>query len=164
MPDMTDRQLDALAAFYPDVDLAGYQVTGRLARLGTYLSRRQEAVFEGFGVSRGEVGLLSALRISGPRRLTPGQLGRGLLLSSAGVTSRLDRLERRGLVARHPDPDDRRGVLVELTGEGIELVDRAIRANTESESELLAGFSAEEREQLTVLLRRLAIGLEGSGG
>ena len=60
--------------------------------------------------------MLSALRLAGPPyRLTPTRLGRGLLLSSAGITSRLDRLERRELVVRLPDPDDRRGVLIELT-------------------------------------------------
>ena len=67
------------------------QVTARLSRIGPLLARRQEEVFSQFGLSRGEVGMLSALRIAGPpHRLSPSRLGRGLMMSSAGVTSRTD--------------------------------------------------------------------------
>jgi DNA-binding MarR family transcriptional regulator len=120
---MTDDQIDEVLGSWrstrPSIDTGPLEVTGRLSRIGPLLGRRQEAVFSRFGVNRGEVGALSALRVSGPpHRLSPTRLGRGLMLSSAGVTSRIDRLERRGLVRRLPDPDDRRGVIVELTDEG----------------------------------------------
>ena len=78
-------------------------MTARLSRIGPLLARRQETIFDRFGLNRGEVGALSALRIAGPpHRLSPTRLGKGLMLSSAGVTSRIDRLERRGLVRRLP--------------------------------------------------------------
>ncbi len=163
--DLTDAMLDRLAATFPDLDLDHYHVTGRLSRLGRLLADRQEEVFGRFGLNRGEVGVLSSLRLAGPPyRLTPTRLGRGLLLSSAGITSRLDRLERRELVVRLPDPDDRRGVLIELTDKGAELVDAAIRANTESEAELLADFNARDAETFARLLRRLSSALESRGG
>jgi DNA-binding MarR family transcriptional regulator len=137
------------------------QVTARLARLGAHLARRQEAVFERFGLGRGEVGALSALRIAGPpHRLSPTQLGRGLMLSSAGVTSRIDRLERRGYVRRLPDPNDRRGVIIELTDEGLTVVDEAVAANTTSDRQLLERLDAEELVELERLLRKLLAGLE----
>ena len=162
--DFTDQMLLAISASYPDLDVTAYQVTARIARLGTHLARRQEEVFGRFGLNRGEVGVLSALRIAGPPyRLTPTRLGRGLMLSSAGVTSRIDRLERRGLIVRLPDPDDRRGVLIELTDRGAEQVDAAVRANTESEAQLLAGFSDRDIETLERLLRKLASRLESAG-
>ena len=82
------------------------------------------------------------------------------MLSSAGVTSRVDRLERRGLVRRLPDPDDRRGVIVELTDEGLELVDAAVAANTASDRQLLERLTPEEIETLEGLLRKLLAGLE----
>ena len=164
MRDFTDQILQGVSASYPDLDVTAYQVTARIARLGTYLARRQEDVFGRFGLNRGEVGVLSALTIAGPpHRLTPTTLSRGLMLSSAGITSRIDRLERRGLIVRRPDPDDRRGVLIELTDRGAEQVDAAVRANTESEAQLLAGFSARDIETLERLLRRLATALEPAG-
>jgi DNA-binding MarR family transcriptional regulator len=159
--DFTDLLLERWSSVRPDLVVAELQVTSRLSRLGTHLARRQEAVFERFGLNRGEVGVLSALRIAGPpHRLSPTRLGRGLMLSSAGVTSRLDRLERRGLVTRMPDPDDRRGVIVELTDTGLELVDAAVGANTASERQVLARLDADELRALEGLLRKLLAGLE----
>ena len=105
--------------------------------------------------------MLSALRVAGPpHRLSPTRLGQGLMLSSAGVTSRLDRLERRGLVERQPDPDDRRGVIVELTASGLEVVDAAVEANTINDRQLMDRFDPQEIETLERLLRKLLGGLE----
>ena len=82
------------------------------------------------------------------------------MLSSAGVTSRLDRLERRGLLARHPDPDDRRGVIVELSDRGLELVDAAVAATAARDRDLLDALSAAEARQLEALLRKVLRVLE----
>ena len=81
-------------------------------------------------------------------------------MSSAGITSRTDRLERRGLVRRLPDPNDRRGVIVELTDEGLEAVDAAVRAVALSDQQLLERFDAAEMASLESLLRKLLAGLE----
>src|SRR4051795_8108225 len=103
--DLTDRTLTGWNDARPDLEVGALKVTARLSRIGPHLARRQEAVFGRFGLNRGEVGALSALRIAGPpHRLSPTRLGRGLMLSSAGVTSRIDRLERGGLVRRLPHP------------------------------------------------------------
>ena len=82
------------------------------------------------------------------------------MLSSAGVTSRVDRLERRGLVRRLPDPDDRRGIIVELTDQGLEVVDAAVAALAVSDRHLLERLDAQEIAQLEVILRKLLGGLE----
>jgi DNA-binding MarR family transcriptional regulator len=159
--DFTDNLLAKWQSARPDIGVGYLQVTARLARIGPLLARRQEAVFERFGLSRGEVGMLSALRTAGPpHRLSPTRLGHGLMLSSAGVTSRLDRLERRGFVERLPDPDDRRGVIVELTDAGLEIVDAAVEANTVSDRQLMERFEPQEIEALEGLLRKLLGGLE----
>src|SRR4029079_10914492 len=127
---------------------------------GPHLVRRQEAVFAAFGLSRGEAGMLSALRTAGPpHRLSPTRPGRGAIVSSAGVTSRLDRLERRGFVRRLPDPDDRRGVIVELTDSGLAAIDAAVEANTDSDRKLMERFDARELEIFEGLLRKLLAGL-----
>src|SRR5689334_3189735 len=157
---MTDDQIDEVLGSWrttsPSIDMGPLEVTGRLSRIGPLLGRRQEAVFSRFGVNRGEVGALSALRVAGPpHRLSPTRLGRGLMLSSAGVTSRIDRLERRGLVRRLPDPDDRRGVIIELTDEGAETVDRAVQAIAVSDRQLVDQLTPEEVATLEQLLRKL---------
>jgi DNA-binding MarR family transcriptional regulator len=159
--DVTDRVLGGWRDALPDLEITPLEVTGRLSRIGPLLARRQETVFSRFGLNRGEVGVLSALRIAGPpHRLSPTRLGRGLMLSSAGMTSRIDRLERRGLVRRLPDPDDRRGVMVELTDQGLEIVDAAVAALAISDRELLERFEPRELALLEGLLRKLLAGLE----
>jgi DNA-binding MarR family transcriptional regulator len=159
--DLTDRVLSGWRGARPELEVGALQVTGRLSRIGPLLARRQESVFSRFGLNRGEVGALSALRIAGPpHRLSPTRLGRGLMLSSAGVTSRIDRLERRGLVRRLADPDDRRGVIVELTDQGLEVVDEAVAAVTISDRQLLERLDTEEMAQLEAILRKLLGGLE----
>jgi DNA-binding MarR family transcriptional regulator len=109
--------------------------------------------------------VLGALRIAGPKQqLSPTRLFKGLMLSSAGITSRLDRLERRGYVKRKRDPDDRRGVLVELTDAGREVLDQAVKANTGRERELTASLSKQEQQALAGLLKKLLAGLEPPAG
>jgi len=138
-----------------------YQVTARISRLGQHIARHQEEVFGRFGVNRGEVGVLSALRVVGPpHRLSPTRLFKGLMLSSAGMTSRLDRLERRGLVKRPRDPNDRRAVLVELTSPGRRLLDEAVAANTNHERALLDGLGTAEMATVSRLLRKMLMALE----
>src|SRR6476619_4480530 len=159
--DTTDRVLSGWDDARPDLDVGALQVTARLSRIGPHLARRQEEVFSRFHLNRGEVGALSALRIAGPpHRLSPTRLARGLLLSSAGVTSRIDRLERRGFVRRLADPIDRRGVIIELTDEGLTVVDAAVAANVASERQLLSRLEPQEVAQLEGLLRKVLAGLE----
>src|SRR6478736_2045128 len=159
--DTTDRVLSGWEEIRPELGVGALQVTARLSRIGPHLARRQDEVFSRFGLSRGDVGALSALRIAGPPyRLSPTRLAKGLMLSSAGVTSRIDRLERRGFVRRLADPNDRRGVIVELTPEGLGAVDSAVAALTVSDRQLLARLEPDEIAQLESILRKLLGGLE----
>ena len=161
MDDTTDRQLEGWSGVRPDLGVDALQVTARLSRVGAHLARRQDAVFGRFGLGRGEVGALSALRVAGPPyRLSPTHLAKGLMLSSAGITSRIDRLERRGFVRRLADPNDRRGVMVELTDEGLGAVDSAVAALTVSDRQLLERLEPDEIAQLESILRKLLGGLE----
>lgn len=141
--------------------MGAYQVTARISRIALHIAQHQEEVFGQLGLNRGEVGVLGALRTAGPpHRLSPTRLFKGLMLSSAGITSRLDRLEKRGLVKRSPDPDDRRAVLVELTDSGHKLLDEAVAANTKSERALVGALSAADIATLSMLLRKMLAGLE----
>ncbi len=56
------------------------------------------------------------------------------MLSSGGITKRLDRLGEAGLVERRPDPNDRRGALVRLTRKGRVVIDRALDRHMQTRS------------------------------
>jgi DNA-binding MarR family transcriptional regulator len=159
--DWTDALLDDFAALQPSQDMEPYQVTARLSRIALHVARVQEESFGRYGLNRGEVGVLAALRFAGPKQqLSPTRLFKGLMLSSAGITSRLDRLEQRGYVKRSRHPDDRRGVLVELTDSGRHVLEMAVNADTARERELMAGLNAAERKALAALLKKLLSSLE----
>ena len=107
--------------------------------------------------------LLAALRRSGaPYELNPTELMRTTLLSSGGMTKRIDRLAEEGLVERRPDPEDRRGTLVRLTRRGKAVVDRALETHVANEERLLSPLTRAERKQLDALLRKLLAALDES--
>jgi DNA-binding MarR family transcriptional regulator len=87
------------------------------------------------------------------RPLSPTTISERLLVTTASVTSLLDTLERRGLVARLRDPDDRRKLLVSLTEEGHQIVDRFLPEVVALQTAVMAGLSEAERQRL---LRSLA--------
>jgi DNA-binding MarR family transcriptional regulator len=93
---------------------------------------------------------------------SPSQLVTLLGTDTAGVSRLLDRLETKGLIRRRKHPDDRRSVVIELTGQGYTLVPRLPPIFGRISMRLLAGFSAEEVQQLTTLLERMLGNLRGS--
>lgn len=145
--------LDQWAAQRPDVDPSPIAIIGRLSRLTRHLERGLEANFRRFDLKGGTFDLLASLRRQGaPFTLSPTQLQGEMMLSSGATTHRIDRLEERGLIERLPDPDDRRGTLIRLTDEGLELVDRVFVAHLETEEGLLGELSAKERKTLATIL------------
>ncbi len=159
--DWTDRLLASWSEGEDWFEGSTYEVTARIARIALHIARQQEEVFGRFGLNRGDMGVLSALRFAGPsNQLSPTQLFKGLMLSSAGITSRLDRLEGRGLVRRGRDPNDRRGVLVELTDEGRRVLDEAVKVNTQAERSLVRGLNDAEAVALAGLLKKMLAALE----
>ena len=163
-PDWTDALLNRLAATRSAREIEPFEVTARISRLSLHIARIQEESFGRLGLNRGEVGVLAALMLAGPKqRLSPTQLFKGLMLSSAGITSRLDRLESRGYLKRTRHATDRRSVLVEITESGRKVLDQAITADARREAEAVAALSRTERRDLAALLRKLIAGLEPAG-
>lgn len=149
----------------PELDPSAKQVTGRVVRLASLFQDAYAAAFAPLGVNGGDYGVLVALRRSGaPYELTPTGLARQRMMTSGGMTAAIDRLERKGLVARLPNPSDRRGSLVKLTGDGLRIVDRAMELHAEVEHGLVAGLGASERRQLERLLRKLLLTVDPAGG
>jgi DNA-binding MarR family transcriptional regulator len=140
----------------PDLDVAPLEILSRVSRLSRHLDRHRAAAFTGSGLEPWEFDVLAALRRSDePYQLSPGALIGETLVTSGTMTNRIDRLAARGLVQRLRDPDDGRGVLVQLTAPGRALVDAALAALLERERTLLEGLSDTERATLATLLRRL---------
>ena len=154
--DDVDRIVSAWRRERPDLDVTPLEVLSRVSRLARRLDLARGRAFAGTGLEGWEFDVLSALRRCGhPYELSPGQLVSETLVTSGTMTNRVDRLAARGFVERHPDPADRRGVLVRLTGEGMAAGDAALTRLLADEHDLLAELDPSEREDLAGLLRRL---------
>jgi DNA-binding MarR family transcriptional regulator len=144
----------------PDLDPSPIGVIGRVSRLARELEQRLEPVYREHGLEAGWYDVLATLRRTGPPyRLRPTEFTSALMLTSSGTTKRLDRLEQAGLIARSPDPEDRRGTLITLTAAGRELVDSVTTAHLENERRILSALTDAERRKLADLLRKLQLGL-----
>lgn len=153
-PDEVDRIVDAWQRERPDLDVEPLTVFSRVSRLARHLDLARRSAFARGHLETWEFDVLSALRRAGePYRLSPGALITQTLVTSGTMTNRIDRLEARGLVQRHRSPDDRRGVLVELTPEGLERVDAAMSDLLAVEREVLTALDPADRLQLANLLR-----------
>lgn len=156
MLDAVDRILEQWTLERPDLDASPMAVLGRVKRLARELDASLQRVFGRFGLDHGEFDVLATLLRAGqPYRLTPRALAESTMVTSGAVTKRVDRLQRVDLLAREPDPRDRRGILVGLTPEGLELINQAVEQHLANEERLLAALSRKDREQLARLLRKL---------
>jgi DNA-binding MarR family transcriptional regulator len=145
----------------PDLDMTALAVLGRLFRASQLADAALAAGLAGHDLPPGWFNLLAALRRAGPPyELNPTELMGTTMLSSGGMTKRLDRLAEAGLVQRRPDPADRRGTLVRLTRRGKATIDKAFETHVENEERLLEALSLEDRRTLDELLRRLLASLE----
>jgi DNA-binding MarR family transcriptional regulator len=144
----------------PELDSSPIGVIGRVSRLARALEQRLEPVYREHGLEPGWHDVLATLRRTGPPFcLRPSEFTGSLMLTSSGTTKRLDKLEQAGLVARAPDPDDRRGTLITLTEEGRRLIDSVTEAHLENERRLLGALTPAEQQSLADLLRKLGLGL-----
>ncbi|MFH8656753.1 MarR family winged helix-turn-helix transcriptional regulator [Streptomyces afghaniensis] len=160
--DPVDAIIDQWATVRPDLDTAAMEVFGRIHRLSRAMGDRTEKAYARFGIGRGEFDVLATLRRAGePYTLSPRRLSATLMLTTGGMTGRLDKLERAGLLRRSPDPHDRRGLQVTLTDKGLELIDEAVGAGVAVQKEALSGLDTEQAGQLAELLRGLLRTTEG---
>ncbi len=154
--DDVDRIVSAWRRERPELDVTPLEVLSRVSRLARRLDLARGEAFAVHGLEGWEFDVLSALRRAGrPYELSPGQLVVETLVTSGTMTNRVDRLAARGLVERHPDPDDRRGVIVRLTPAGIRTVDAALDDLLEHERRLLGELPPGQRLALAGHLRRL---------
>ena len=154
--DEVDTIVEAWRRERPDLDVAPMEVLSRISRLARHLDRVRAGAFSAHDLEYWEFDVLAALRRSGPPyRLSPGQLLRETLVTSGTMTNRVDRLAARGLVARQDHPNDRRGVLVQLTQAGKDAVDAAMAELLAAERGILAALDVTEHDQLTRSLRLL---------
>ncbi|GAA3828812.1 MarR family winged helix-turn-helix transcriptional regulator [Streptomyces chiangmaiensis] len=165
--DSVDAMLSEWRSEWPELDVSSSEVIARLLRAARLL----EELFAiglrrpgGLAIANvGDFDLLQALRRGGrPYALTPGQLRQALTVSSAGLSGRLNRLEREGWIERGPSPVDGRSTLVRLSEEGRVSFDRLVERHFALERDVLSVLEPAERAGIADALRKILVSLEGN--
>ena len=110
--------------------------------------------FEPLELNLSQASMIGYIAENGPMNQT--QLAAALVLGRAATGSVVDQLEKRGLVRRAPDPDDRRAWLVENTPNGATLAVEIVEIDEQLRDRLRVGISRAERQRLADLLVRMA--------
>jgi DNA-binding MarR family transcriptional regulator len=159
--DEVDGHVASAVAKWPEIEAEVEGIVVRIDKIDRLIDKTATANLARFDLTHEEFKVLISLH-DGPK--THGSLSRELVVSTGAMTNRLDKMERTGLVARKPDPSDRRGVLLELTDEGRHRLDDYIALAGRRERELLSALAGDEKRELNRLLRKLLASLQSELG
>ncbi|GAA1556469.1 MarR family transcriptional regulator [Brevibacterium picturae] len=146
-------------SIFPGLDTSMVALMGRISRIAQVVQARSDAVLAAQDITRGEFDVISLLARHGGT-LSPTRVSSELIISGAGVTKRLKRLDSAGLIVRIPDPADGRGSLVQLTQEARTKLRPILEAVLAFEDRLLADLDPTTKGQLAAGLRELLLDLE----
>lgn len=158
--DTVDQLLQQWAEERPGLDVSALGVVVRIQHLGKLLGRRANRALKQHGLKHWEYDVLSVLRRQGfPFELPATEIARAVHLTSGAMTTRIDGLEDRGLVARRPSSDDGRSVLVKLTEKGRQVIDQALHTRLEDATAAMTEVPPAERSILATSLRKMLLDL-----
>jgi DNA-binding MarR family transcriptional regulator len=161
--DLIDVIVGQWRAMRPDLDPSPIEVLGRLHRAYLRYQTLLSSLLRSYGLNAAAFDVLVTLRRSGePYRMSARDLSDVSMLTSAGVTLRLDRLEQSGHIVRERSADDRRIVYSRLTDAGLALINQILSEHLANEERMLAGMTQAERRRLAKLLRALERSLEAA--
>ena len=107
------------------------------------------------GIGLSDFAVLEMVLHKGPAPVNA--IGQKVGLTSGSITAAVDRLERKGLVARRPDPGDRRARVVHLTAGGRKLIARAFAGHAAAMETATSGLTAAGKAQAARLLKKLGL-------
>jgi DNA-binding MarR family transcriptional regulator len=142
----------------PELDTECLAIVMAVDSLHRKFRRQAAEALAMFDLELFEYDVLSALRRQGrPYGRSASEIARQTDLSTAATTNRVDRLEARSLVKRGRNENDRRGVIVYLTGPGLKLVDAAVADRMRAADLSLSALTADERRDLDLLLKKVRL-------
>lgn len=152
--DAIDRVVEQWAKQKPELDTDPMAMMGRLMRIAKYMETKVADLHKKYDLKLGEFDVLATLRRSGkPYRLTPSELIDTMMLTSGAMTNRLDKLENKGLISREHSKEDRRSVTVQLTQDGLVLIDKLIEEHADVQKSLVKSMTAAQKKQTNQLLK-----------
>lgn len=128
----------------------------KLMRAAESVSLRMHGHLAHAGLTVSQFGVLEALHHLGP--LSQADIAKKILKSTGNITMVIDNLEKRGLVKRERDPEDRRSYAVRLTASGKKMIGDIFPRHAEQIVRGMSVLSSTEQEMLGSLCRKLGLG------
>jgi DNA-binding MarR family transcriptional regulator len=125
-----------------------------LAQIGAHAAAQFAERLGALELSPPDAGILRLLRMAAG--ISQQELSTRLRIHPSRLVAILDNLEKRKLVDRKPNPEDRRLYSLHLTKDGDEILGRIGKVAREHQDALLSALTGEERGKLTELLRKIA--------
>ncbi|MEZ8743892.1 MarR family transcriptional regulator [Vibrio sp. SNU_ST1] len=152
--DAIDRVVEQWAKEKPELETEPMAMMGRIMRIAKYMETQVAELHKNYDMKLGEFDVLATLRRSGkPYQLTPSELIGSMMLTSGAMTNRLDKLEAKGLISREHSKEDRRSVSVQLTKDGLILIDQMMTEHVEMQKKLVKSLSASQKKNTNQLLK-----------
>lgn len=156
--DAVDRIIQVWAQRDPSLDARPLEVVGRLLLCAHHVERALKAALEPFALSFADFDVINTLRRRGDQQGTnPSDLAQTSLITTGAMTSRVDRLQRAGLVTRTPDRTDGRAVRVHLTPQGARLAEQALNAVLAADQAFLEPLNQHQRDTAAAALKLLLL-------
>lgn len=140
----------------PGLDTLTMEVFGRVYRVAALVGEATARVYAGYGLTRGEFDVLASLRRAGePYRLAPRDLAASLMVTTGGMTGRLEKLTAAGMLRRVPHPTDGRCVYAELTEQGKACLEEALVAGVTAQGPVVEALGERRLREVADGLRDL---------
>jgi MarR family 2-MHQ and catechol resistance regulon transcriptional repressor len=138
---------------YPEGRKEALKLWVVLARCFNSFAQHEAQHLKAFDLTAPQFGVLEALAHLGPMKMC--EIGNKLLMSGANVTGVVDRLEKKGLVRRVMDAEDRRMFLIHLTEAGSKVIAKFFPVHAEHLEAFTNVLTSKEKRLLTDLLKKL---------
>jgi len=159
--DMIDDLQENWSDQRPDLDAEAMGVVLRIQALAKILADQTAQRLDEYDLQWWQYDVLATLRRLGdPYRMPATELADAVMLTSGAMTNRIDRLEESGLISRISDEEDRRRVLVQLTDDGLKLIESAAETRFQAATDAMGCLDHRQSRQLSDLLRIVLLAQE----
>ena len=161
---LIDETIQTWSEQRPDLNFASMSLSLKLNSIVRAVSDEISRQLEESGINLGEFDVLATLHRHGRgAKLTPKEIAAATFVTPSGLTNRLARLQKMGLISRHADPADGRGALIKITAAGKRLADQGIEIVVAAEDRYMNELSTHMKKGLDQSMTRLIKILDVSG-
>lgn len=151
--DSVDKKMKQWAKQMPALNTTPMALTARLQEVTKAVNHELNTTFKRFKLTDAGFDVLATLLRSGsPYSLSPSQLLQQMLITSGTMTTRIDKLEKKGLVKRRSKKEDKRSVSVGLTKKGLKLINEVMIEYSKTLENIVSVFDQEEQQMFNTLL------------